>query len=125
MEILPDYNPSTGLYCDADQFSAVIPCVNLSVGYCNAHTENEFLNIDEFQYINSKILKLNDLTGEFELYENSFDHSVNYCAFCGESTNNYSKVLYDYICSDCIYELMAEFENEGKENNNYFYDDIY
>jgi putative aminopeptidase FrvX len=42
------YQPTYGVYSDANQLSRMkIPTVNLSVGYYNAHTENEYTNIND------------------------------------------------------------------------------
>jgi len=65
--VLPNYSVATGSFSDANSFREYVPCVNLSVGYYSAHSANEYLNIEEFLYIVSKIGELNGIEGEFEL----------------------------------------------------------
>jgi hypothetical protein len=73
-KVLPSYSNSLGSVSDADNFSSFLPCVNLSVGYYNAHTTNEYLNLKELLFIDSKIKELNTITGEFALPDNfSYD----------------------------------------------------
>ena len=44
------YKPNMGTYSDANQLSDMrIPCVNLSVGYYNAHTSMEYTVLSELQ----------------------------------------------------------------------------
>jgi hypothetical protein len=38
--------PVTGSISDADEFNELAPSCNLSIGYYNQHTKNEFLNVD-------------------------------------------------------------------------------
>jgi tripeptide aminopeptidase len=41
------YTPNRGIFSDADELSKWIPCVNLSVGYYNAHTSEEYTKPSE------------------------------------------------------------------------------
>ena len=43
------YAPAQGVYSDCDALCAIINCVNLSCGYRNAHTKNEYTVIKELQ----------------------------------------------------------------------------
>ena len=39
------YKKSAGTFSDADNLNSLISCANISVGYYNAHTKNEYVNI--------------------------------------------------------------------------------
>lgn len=52
------YKPTMGVFCDADVFNEILPCVNLSVGYYNPHTSKEYLDVGDFKRINSHIISL-------------------------------------------------------------------
>jgi hypothetical protein len=41
------YKPATGVFSDCDTLSTYVPCVNLSCGYYNAHTEREFTVVSD------------------------------------------------------------------------------
>ena len=41
------YTPTTGVFSDANSISNLIPCVNISVGYYNAHTDHEYTSIKD------------------------------------------------------------------------------
>ena len=43
------YSPAHGVWSDCDEISEHINCFNLSCGYYNAHSSNEYVNIDEFE----------------------------------------------------------------------------
>ncbi len=43
------YKRSTGTFSDCDHISEFIPCVNLSCGYYNAHTANEYTVLPELE----------------------------------------------------------------------------
>lgn len=47
--IAGDYSPASGIFSDGDELSNHIPCVNLSVGYYNAHTVDEYTSIPELK----------------------------------------------------------------------------
>lgn len=42
-----NFVPERGSMSDADQFSQLVECVNLSCGYYEAHTSNEYTNLNE------------------------------------------------------------------------------
>lgn len=41
------FTPATGSCSDADKFSRILECVNLSCGYYEAHTSKEYTNLNE------------------------------------------------------------------------------
>lgn len=45
----PDWNYEEGAGCDADSIKHVIDCINISCGYYNAHTANEFTILNELE----------------------------------------------------------------------------
>lgn len=97
------YKPAQGIYSDCDALSEYIPCVNLSCGYYNAHTDNEYTNINEL--INAlefgKAL-INDLPRQrYELpektiYEHNYKTIYEHNYLMDIYENNIS--IYDNIC---------------------------
>jgi putative aminopeptidase FrvX len=57
------YRPDRGMLSDADYLSTFVSCANLSVGYYNAHSEQEFTKLAELanakKYVESVIDSLN------------------------------------------------------------------
>ena len=51
------YKPNGGIFSDADYLKEWFSCANLSVGYYNAHTRYEYVNIDDlmksYRYVNT------------------------------------------------------------------------
>jgi len=69
-KVIPDVKDSHGSFSDLDSFIDKKPGVNLSVGYYNQHTTNEFLVLSELQFVDSIILELNNkLTKTYKLPE--------------------------------------------------------
>lgn len=56
------YTPATGSFCDADNFNEQLSCCNLSVGYYNAHTKQEFVVLEQLEnslkYVSSIVTNL-------------------------------------------------------------------
>ena len=52
------YKPEIGVYCDADVLYEYLNCINVSCGYYNAHTNDEFVVVDEFQNAFNALLEL-------------------------------------------------------------------
>jgi hypothetical protein len=61
------YKENTGVYTDVDYLMEYIPCVNLSCGYFNPHSFNEFLDIEFFKELDKYVIKLAEIEGEFTL----------------------------------------------------------
>lgn len=55
-----------GAFTDIDEFMYDKPCVNISVGYYNAHSAEEYLDIKEWSRVNDSIPELNKISGEFK-----------------------------------------------------------
>lgn len=112
IEILPSYNIGVGTFSDADSFAAEIPCVNLSVGYYNAHTKNEFLNLYDLHYIVNKLPELNQLSSNYGLAEThefyDYDYSGDSCVFCNKFTTGEFGINGKSVCFDCMTELFYQ-----------------
>ena len=95
IKVLSDlkYKVVMGVFTDVDYIRKLIPCVNLSVGYYNQHTKNEYLDLGHFAKLNKYILKLNEIRGSFKLpvYDNWYDYIYNY-----DTTGNESSYLSKY-----------------------------
>lgn len=116
-----NYKDEYGVLTDIDFLCESIASVNLSVGYYNAHTKNEYLNIKEYDYINSKIKELNNVVGSFEVgslqnyykqyYSDFKDYNIlNYCESCKDYSNDtiYLSVINMELCRHCYNELINE-----------------
>lgn len=69
-----NYAPKTGVYSDADYISDYISTANLSVGYYNAHSVNEYIDIDalELSGIFTELI-LESIKEKFEPCEKTFN----------------------------------------------------
>jgi hypothetical protein len=72
----PTYRPELGLFTDVTEWDHLIPAVNLSVGYYNAHTNLEYLSIADYERINSYIPELNKIRGSYQLNPSGYDYNV-------------------------------------------------
>lgn len=78
--ILPSYKSVSGIFTDIDYLYEYIACVNISVGYYNQHTINEYLDMNHYNYINSKIIALSNISNHFDVSTYKFP---NYNAYKG------------------------------------------
>lgn len=63
------YKPTTWLSSDANHLSKIINCVNLSVGYYNPHTKNEYIKCDELvNTLECVLYILKNLTTDYPIY---------------------------------------------------------
>jgi hypothetical protein len=67
MTAAPDYMPAMGTYTDIAVLEYEIPGANLSCGYYNAHSDDEYLDLAEFAYTNSIVPALAEIDGTFEV----------------------------------------------------------
>lgn len=56
----PDWKYATGAGCDADSIRDIIDCINISCGYYNAHTAEEFTRYSELQGALDAVLRFLD-----------------------------------------------------------------
>ncbi len=63
---------ATGSYTDIDSWRDLKPGVNISVGYYNPHSADEFLDLKKWYELNSLIPELNRITGEFKTIEKQY-----------------------------------------------------
>lgn len=136
-EVLPHYKDTSGVFTDIDSWVDIRQGVNLSVGYYNAHTKTEYLDIAEFNYLDSKIKELGQIdcsnlkntyakpkpkynSYSYDSYFNRgtswnryFDRDDSFggnneCQFCFSSEG----MMYDYqgytVCEHCAVGLPEE-----------------
>ena len=60
-EVLPTYKDTRGVFTDIDSWDDLRQGVNLSVGYHNAHSKDEYLDIAQWEYLNSKMPELAEI----------------------------------------------------------------
>ena len=108
--VLPNHKDVSGVFTDIDEFIDISQGVNLSVGYYNAHTIREYLDIEEFEYINSKILEISEIDGFKEKYDkpinkrsyyNIYD-DIDSCEFCGLVSRKVRYFSGVKMCPDCL-----------------------
>jgi hypothetical protein len=111
---LPGYLGNVGVFTDIDYLCDIIASTNISVGYFNQHSKNEYLDVKHFNWVNDRMVELNKITGKFSLGNMNkyglFDsYSFESCSFCdGYHNVIYNEFLTKYICSDCREILMDE-----------------
>lgn len=115
-----------------------ISSVNLSSGYYNAHTKNEYVNINEMRKIidiGYKILTSNIINKKYEYFESIskysfynkyiFDKNFEYrdvCDCCGELKDRVKYVGGYFYCDECL--GYFETNDKDKINDNEEYDDL-
>lgn len=127
LKVLPTHTDVRGVLTDIDRFIHLKPGVNISAGYYNAHTEDEYLDIEYFNYLNSKIIELSNITGDFELPKprNQYVYTgrknksaylygysnINYvrCSECGMLVDDIECTIIDgrIVCDSCASKLSS------------------
>ncbi|MGL4999369.1 MAG: hypothetical protein ACRC5T_10400 [Cetobacterium sp.] len=125
--VLPFYTESKGVYTDIDAWTHIKQGVNISVGYYNSHSTLEFLDVEAFGKINSKMIELSEICfiPEEETYQKPAIKYVkkkrnlmhNYpCDFCHRYGNDLNSVGPYLICDECYEEeeltLMDKYINK-------------
>ncbi len=133
--VIPEIKDSVGSFSDIDKFIPFKAGINLSVGSFNQHTKAEYLDLNNFSYINSMIPLLNKkLTknyslpkpkvlrnntyfkgyGTYSLYDD-FDNDY-VCDNCSEEVDklNYLRSIGMFVCNDCLNNLEKEIKNAKK-----------
>jgi len=118
----------TGTFTDLNVFKPecdYINMANLSIGYYNPHTDNEYLDTVDFEKIIMKVARFIEADYDFEPDEpDKFDTSsiTNYefnkgkCTFCGGDCGS-AFIFNRYGERFCCAECMNEFEDEMWKNN--------
>ncbi len=123
----PKFESVQGVWSDADYLSGLVPCVNLSVGYYNAHSDSEYTSVTDLLGSLDFILTIlnEDCPRKFELSEgwlvrgldlvSSSEVEVN-CPFYGEIHEADCADSFwsgDDMCSGC--EIGERLEEEFDE----------
>lgn len=136
-EVLPNHKDVRGVLTDIDEFIHLKPGVNLSVGYYNAHSTDEILDLVYLEELNDKILELANIEGNFEIpkpkytkmkstnhasYSNlDFEGTMKVqCDCCGKWVSYYEteEINGKVLCFECIEEFASlEF---GRPYGKYF-----
>jgi len=115
-----NYQPNRGIWSDADQFSQYISCANLSVGFYNQHTNNEYINLLDLEnayYYTKDIIQ--SLKFQFPMY-------TNYCELCGFPNESlvFVESLQMEICTECANSLILELDSLIRREEYYDFDSI-
>ena len=76
-----NYKPAYGTFTDTANFIDFIPeCTNVSIGYYNAHSKQEYLDLSYLKNLSSKVCDINweELPVDRNCLEESFENSFNY-----------------------------------------------
>lgn len=106
MRVLTTYKPARGVWTDIDNINHIRPGVNLSVGYYRQHSKDEYLIIDEFLYINSKIIELKNAL------KNNFNEAPTY--IYGSSSSLYNTYKFS-LTTNMIDYLEQKFGLNRKD----------
>ncbi|MGL5713990.1 MAG: hypothetical protein ACRCX2_13295 [Paraclostridium sp.] len=112
LAVLPGFKDVKGVLTDIDQFTKIMQGVNMSVGYYNAHRDNEYLNIEEFLAVNDLIPAINKIEHKSELppekpiytYGRSYygyNSGTKVCDCCGDNVWHTYKVGNQNVCWTC------------------------
>jgi len=127
------YKPTTGIWSDADTISSYLSCVNLSVGYYNAHSKQEYIKWFALQNalnFTEKIINENNFKYEaptISLYSNSkYDEGYEYGIHVYEYGEKLETAIlwedkksYEYI------EGMKDGYDDAKKSNEKTYEEGY
>lgn len=130
------YSVSSGTFSDADYLSDKISCANVSVGYYNPHSKDEFVLLDDlekachfvFSIIKNikekfaKPLKYNYKKSRFNYYsyDNSYYSSTyDKCFICNKEKTKliYLAALDKYTCKSCALNFARDLEWQGELKN--------
>lgn len=138
------FKRATGTFTDVNIFKENAPkvnMVNLSIGYYNAHTDNEYLNVRDFQYIVDCVADFIETNRDCIPDETPIDNRVNplskepyatmfqdrfsgfddqpQCDWCGKNVRE-EDAIYDgdqiFCCKHC-WETAYFYDEEMKELN--------
>ena len=134
-----NYKQGTGTFSDANYISDHISCANLSVGYYNPHTKQEFVNLVDLKRAMNfthailknvhdyfpapkKTVTVSTYTGthyDWEADYEDYGNRYNYCSFCGIMKKDlvYSKIAKDFICKECWSAFRDEILDPDNEAN--------
>jgi hypothetical protein len=126
-------SPATGIFTDIDYLCKLLPGVNLSAGYYNAHTTNEYLDMDIWHSKLEELLNLRDGLSGLEFvpapvptrrsfsgtysYDTAYDYSKwdnlpydDECGSCGALEDDliYIDSLGIYLCKTCAMNVSDE-----------------
>lgn len=107
-EVIPTYKDTWGVLTDIDAWDDLRQGVNLSVGYYNAHGTSEYLNIAEFEFINSKIEELGQIDRP-DLRKTYEKPRVDYSRYWGGDTYRSAYGYYGY-------DSYFDSDNWGRES---------
>lgn len=112
-DVLIGYTETTGVFTDIDAWTKIAQGVNLSVGYYNAHSNKEYLDIDEWEYINSMIIQLAKIEGFGKTYDKPKAKFQDYYGYSkydwGKYDNGYGKYFEDEYMSKCSFCGSKEY----------------
>jgi hypothetical protein len=148
------YKKGRGTFSDANVLSKYFSCANLSVGYYNAHSKNEFVNLSDLsnaeKFVHSIIKNINynfEKPEKFNYYDrytyyndcyyseyyDEYDEYDEYnedsCIFCKKKTKLIYLPSFDrYSCVSCgvkfIDDFQLNYDNFNKNSEEDLYEDF-
>lgn len=122
------FKKTTGVFTDVNIFKESAPTVNmvnLSIGYYNPHTDNEYLNVKEFEHIVDCVYDFveshkESIPDDTPIVETKTDWDYNrYSRYSGYDYNKNSKIDESLICDWCGKNITRE-EDALYENGEIF-----
>ena len=122
-DIVFDYkNDPTGLYTDSAQFTKIYPeCTNISVGYRNEHTFDEFQDIKHLEKLAQAVLKVDWENLPVERDPSKVDYSYGYDNW--DDYYNYPSYRPTYKGGTTTTNYQSAFATKGYDENIWFLDD--
>lgn len=125
------FEKAMGTWSDADVYSEYMSCANISVGYYNAHTKDEFVILEELQntidfihYVVTGITETFRIPTKKHNYNSSGilnDKTCDICGYNDEPVYELQSVMSFMVCDRCLRELQTEVD--GLLSNDRYYTD--
>lgn len=131
------YSPAMGTFSDADFLNEKISCANLSVGYYNAHSKDEFVLLDELNNAECFVFSIvKNVKEKFKKpekysaygnynspYNSGYDNFDDFgdlytCVFCKEAVDIfYLQTIEKYVCKACAETFIYDVKSSNLVND--------
>ena len=112
------YSPAKGFASDCNTFKEFFSCANLSCGYYNPHTKNEYVKIDEVENaLNYAVDILYNVVDVFTPYKPTYSKTTYPSSYNGRRSWGYNDDYYDdyYYGESFNYKNKKKSKEEEKE----------
>lgn len=109
--VLPEHKDVRGVLTDIDKLIHLKPGVNLSVGYYNAHSTDEILDLIYLEELSGKIIELSNIEGDFNLPKPKYQAPKGTKKSIGSSLSQY-RPTWSLVQCECCGKLVPYHETE-------------